>query len=390
MRLATWLLNFLPPAIVIWFVHSMSLGKIFGSLGFGAGIGLAIIFLSFLYWQEKVGEVIIWNFLLSGFFFLSYYLPRFNALDPKGFYFWFSMFLFMIPFMQAVLVMFLIQALLMVKPGSDFFEPSKPVIDLYFRPAVYIGLMGAIILCLSLTHTGAAKFSTIFAGAQLLSWFIIWFALYVLGRPLQVDFGAVGDYVARAIKAKGLKLRIRQDTIISAFLTFLLICTFFEAFRGSWRLWGLTALWLIFLVACLWRVWGFAFQPGQGPGWRYVEAAGGFLEHIRTKIRRAEVKKDSAISLFLRSHTTFLSISLILVLTIVLIFFKITPILFIILLFGLALVINYVIKETLKTQGIIIEDRLPLTVGMTFIMMAVAMFSLLYLIFFIIRQIIFG
>jgi hypothetical protein len=169
----------------------------------------------------------------------------------------------------------------------------------------------------------------------------------------------------------------------------LLISTFFETYRGLWRLWFLTALWLIFLAACMWRVWGFAFIPGEGPGWRYVEAFGDYLKNIRTALSPTKVKNESQLLIFLKNHPIFIII-LLLLLIVALLYFHISPFIFFIFLFISALLINYFLKEAFKSRGIILADKIPLSVGMTFIWMSMAMFFLLYLLFFVVKQIILG
>jgi hypothetical protein len=376
-----WVLNVLPPAVLVWFFHAIPLPEIFRSIGFGAGVALALTVLSLIFLKEKTAVGIFVNLILLGFVLISYYLP---IIDAKGDTVFLCSLSIMLPVMQAMLAMGLIQYLL-VKPGTPY-ESPPPLLKYYTKPALYIGLLSGV-ASLPLSRAGLCQFSTAFLSGQSLAWFSVWTALYLLGLPARTDFAVVRDFI---VQERGVRVKISQAWAVYAFLSFLLLCTVFEAFRGLWPLWGLIVLWSIFMFASMWRVWGFAFRPGEGTVWHCFEALGNYLEMIRTKMRPAELKMEADLSVFSRTHATFLSIISILFIIMFLLFFQTSPILFFIGFFALAAVINYLLKDVLKRQGIFLEDKLPLTVGMTFTLMTLVIFVFIYLVFFIIKQIIFG
>jgi len=376
-----WIFNLLPITALIWFFHTMSLPEILGSLGFGVGVAITMTVLAIIFIKEKVPGGFVVNFLLLGFVLISYYLPH---IDAKGDTFIHFMVSIGIPVLQAMLAMFLI-VYLEVKPGSQV-ESQSRLTGYFLRPPLYFSILGTI-AGFSLRRAGFLNFSTVFAGTQFLGWFCIWTALWVLGWPARLDFAGLRDFIVQEKRIQG---RVNQATVVYLFLGFLLLCTVFEAFRGSWRLWGLTGLWAIFMFASLWRVWGFAFLPGEGPGWRYFEALGSFLERLRAQMKGAELEKEEELSIFSRRHVTVISIGLIILFIIVSSFFKMSPLLCFAILIALALAINYLLIDTLKQQGMVLEGRIPFHIGWILALATLAMLFFIYLVIFVVKQIIYG
>jgi hypothetical protein len=382
-EICLWVFNLLPLSGLVWFFHTMSLPEILGSLGFGVGVAITMTVLAIIFIKGKIPGGFVVNLLLVGFVFLSYSLPRFDALDPRGNHGWFFGCLVACPIVQALMVMLLIVYLLN-KPGT--FESPSTLLNYYFKPPVLIGFLGAF-AGLLIQRAGILKFSTAFASAQFLAWFWVWITLCVLGVPAQMDFAELHDLI---IQEKRVWVNVRQSTVIYAFLALLLMCTIFEAFRGLWLLWGLSGLWSIFMFASLWRVWGFAFQAGEGTGWHYFETLGNFLESVRTRMRQIELQNEADLSSYYRSHATSISAILISFFLMVLLLFQTYPVLFFIALFAIAVIINYFLKDALKRQGICLSDKVPFSVGMTFALMTVTLFFLLYLVIFVVKQIFAG
>ena len=79
-------------------------------------------------------------------------------------------------------------------------------------------------------------------------------------------------------------------------------------------------------------------------------------------------------------------IIVLLLLPVAFLFFHVSQFIFFILVFLSALIINYFLKDTFKSQDINLADKIPLSVGMTFIMMTLALFFLLYLLFFVVNS----
>lgn len=249
-----WLINLLPPMILLTFFSLANWTEIFVRLGSSIGIGLAVILLSIIFLRKRAAVGIFPNIILLCYFFINYFLPEFDKGLPSYFKF----------FVVTVILSWLgivgsIAALqyypLVKKPGN--FSGQISTLPTFFMgiPSLVCGL--AFMIALVAQKTYSVKFSLVFVGWQIFGWFISLASLYSAEYAKKVSFYDVQDYI---IKERELHIKIKRRNILVLFSLFIISCTLFEGFRGLWLIWIGTALWMTLIFISLWKIWRFVFE----------------------------------------------------------------------------------------------------------------------------------
>ncbi len=253
-----WLLNLLPPLALTPLFYQIPWQDLTHRLGFGLGVVLAVIVLSIIFIRAKATVGICVNLILLNFVYLAHYLPGLDKLEKlKGLPFREFLLQFLpviaLPLVAVVSAGFLVSYTLVKKRGVSM-SPQFYRLSIS-RLTLSMAILAPIVGAEAQKHK-IMPFSWAFVGAQALAWLAVLISLVVKDYRQKVDFNEIRDYI---VNEKGLRVKLGRTTILVYLGSFLAVCTFCESFRGLWFLWAATALWISLILACLWKVWRYAF-----------------------------------------------------------------------------------------------------------------------------------
>jgi hypothetical protein len=230
--------NLLPLVILLIFFCLAPWPQTLYRLGFAWGSVLAVIILSLWFSWKGYFIGLFFNFMLLGFIPISYILSNINLPRHSALVF--------------VLLVFLIFFYILAPFISFNFLKGREMIDSPVSPKYYWVALNICILSVILI---------LYSGLQFLIWQVIGWCIMIIGLHLsEVKQKAVFNFLRDCLIEKGYQSNIRRKTVLVIFISFLLISTLFEALRGIWLFWALTACWMSLLFTFFWKFWRYAFQ----------------------------------------------------------------------------------------------------------------------------------
>jgi hypothetical protein len=239
------IINLIPLLFLILFLYYIPWPNSFYRLGFAIGMIVLLIFFSLLF--LKLGKLIglLFSFIFLSFVFISYFLPTFDQSRPS-----LSIFL---------LIGFVI---IFISSGPDIsisytwrnhndILPLSMLVKYHYLPSI-------ICLIPILLYDDASQginYSSYFVIWQIIGWLVMLISLRYSERRQRWFYNTLRDRLVE----KGLESNLRKKNILIIFILFLLISTLFEAFRGLWLFWALTACWISLMFVYFWKFWQYAF-----------------------------------------------------------------------------------------------------------------------------------